>query len=39
MNIGYVFKNISGSRRAMDMVESALESPDTILYNDQSFGK
>ena len=39
MNIGYLFNNIPGSRRAMGMVESAFESPDIILYDDEAFGK
>ena len=32
MNIGYIFNNISESRRSMGTVDNAFESADTKLY-------
>ena len=39
MNIEYVFKNISGTRRDMSTVGGASESLDIILYNGETSGK
>ena len=39
MNIGYVFNNISGCRKALGTVESAFESPDSVFYNDKIIAK
>ena len=39
MNVGYVFKNISGSWRTIVAVERAFESPNIIVGNAETFGK
>ena len=39
MNIGYVFNNISGCRKALGTIESAFESPDSVFYNDKIIAK
>ena len=39
MNIGYIFKNVSGCVKDRATVESAFESPDNMLQNGASIGK